>query len=472
MPSAPLRTRFAPSPTGLLHVGNVRTALFNWLLARAAGGVFVLRVEDTDLARSAAGHVAALEEDLRWLGLGWQEGPGAGGDNGPYLQSQRGDIYAHHFDALTEAGVAYPCFCTELELEVERKTQVAAGRPPRYSGKCRARSPEDVAARKVRGERSTLRFHIPENGVVEFEDAVRGHQAFNTADIGDFVIRRSDGAPTFFFSNAVDDALMGVSFVIRGEDHLANTPRQIMLLHALGLPAPRYGHIALVLGEGGGVLRKREGAFSVRELREAGYLPLAINNYLARLGHTYDDNALLDLDGLARGFDVARLHKAPAHFDPTQILHWQRLAVAQADVDSLLNWVGAETLVLVAPEQRVEFVETIRGNLVFPADAREWAERLFSERLSMTGDGHAAIASAGKEFFDAAGASLADLADPAGFMTRVRNATGRSGKDLFMPMRAALTGTTHGPELPRIFALLGTERARARFAAAGVLASS
>jgi glutamyl-tRNA synthetase len=472
MSSAPLRTRFAPSPTGLLHVGNVRTALFNWLLARAGGGVFVLRVEDTDLARSAAGHVAALEEDLRWLGLGWQEGPGAGGDNGPYLQSQRGDIYAHHFDALIEAGMAYPCFCTELELEVERKTQVAAGRPPRYSGKCRARTREDVAARVAHGERSTLRFHIPENGVVEFDDAVRGHQAFNTADIGDFVIRRSDGVPTFFFSNAVDDALMGVSIVIRGEDHLTNTPRQIMLLHALGMPVPRYGHIALVLGEGGGVLRKREGAFSVRELREAGYLPLAIVNYLARLGHTYEDNALLDMDGLARGFDVARLHKAPAHFDPTQLLHWQRLAVAQADADTLLTWVGAETLEHVPSEQRVEFIETIRGNLVFPADALEWAQRLYSERMNPTTEGRAAIASAGSDFFATAVASLADAADPAGFMARVKNATGRSGKELFMPIRAALTGTTHGPELPRLFALLGAERARARFAAAATLATA
>ena len=436
-------------------------------------GHFLLRIEDTDSARSRAEYVTALEDDLHWLGLDWDEGPGRGGPSGPYHQSQRQVIYGHHFDALIAGGHAYACFCSDVELEIERKTQAASGRPPRYSGKCRARTPEDVAARRARGEAATLRFRVPDDGtLVEFDDVVRGHQIFRADDIGDFVIRRSDGQPTFFFSNAVDDALMGVSLVIRGEDHLTNTPRQIFLMHALGLPVPRYGHIALVLGASGAVLSKRDGAFSVRELRDAGYLPLAIVNYLARLGHTYDDNALLPLDALARAFDTARLHKAPAHFDAAQLLHWQRLAVQGLDNAALWPWLASAVGDRVPASQRDAFVEAIRGNVVFPGDAREWAVRIFDDPVSLDDAAEMAIRNTEPAFFTAAETCARDHPAFADFAAAVSAATQCKGKALYMPLRAALTGATHGPEMPRLFALLGSDRARRRLVAAKKIADA
>ncbi|HLF23712.1 MAG TPA: glutamate--tRNA ligase, partial [Burkholderiales bacterium] len=312
MIARPFKTRFAPSPTGLLHLGNVRTALFNYLFARRHGGIFLLRLEDTDAMRGHEKYAVALMEDLRWLGLQWDEGPQAGGTHGPYEQSRRGEIYRRYFVQLDEQGLAYPCFCCEHELSIARKTAIAAGRPPRYSGKCRALSPEDVRARFAQGVPATLRFRVPEGRTVTFEDRVRGPQSFATDDIGDFVIRRSDGTPAFFFCNAIDDAVMGVTLVVRGEDHLTNTPRQLMLLEALGLPVPQYAHIALVVGADGAPLSKRTGGKSVQELRTAGFLPSAVNNYLARLGHTYDANDFMSLEVLAQNFDLERLHRAPA----------------------------------------------------------------------------------------------------------------------------------------------------------------
>ena len=266
----PLKTRFAPSPTGRLHLGNIRTALFNWLLARRHGGAFLLRLEDTDAMRGHEKYALALQEDLRWMGLVWDEGPDVGGAHGPYAQSERGEIYKSHFLKLEQDRLAYPCFCTEHELAIERKVAIASHLPPRYSGKCRALSPDDVRPRFGRGEPATLRFRVPAARKVGFDDKVRGPQVFDSADIGDFVIRRSDGTPAFFFCNAVDDALMQVTLVVRGEDHLTNTPRQIMLLEALGLPAPEYAHIALVVDADGTPLSKRTGSQSVEELRAAG----------------------------------------------------------------------------------------------------------------------------------------------------------------------------------------------------------
>ena len=302
MNPAPFKSRFAPSPTGLLHLGNVRTALFNYLAARHAQGVFLLRIEDTDAMRGHEKYAQALEQDLRWLGLAWQEGPGQGGAQAPYYQSQRDAVYARYFDRLATDGSAYPCFCSEHELEIARKTAIAAGRPPRYSGRCSRLTAEEVVARRAEGRPATLRFHVADGKTVEFEDKVRGRQTFASSDIGDFIIRRSDGTPAFFFCNAIDDALMGVSLVLRGEDHLTNTPRQILLLNALGLPVPAYAHIALVVGSDGVPLSKRTGSRSVHELREQGFLPLAVNNYLARLGHTYESNAFLDMAGLTDAF--------------------------------------------------------------------------------------------------------------------------------------------------------------------------
>lgn len=454
MNPAPFKSRFAPSPTGLLHLGNVRTALFNWLIARREQGVFMLRIEDTDAARGHEKYAQALETDLRWLGLDWQEGP--------HLQSQRGAVYALYFDTLEKNGHTYPCFCSETELEIARKTALAAGRPPRYTGRCRKLSAGDIAARRAEGRPETQRFHVADGHFVEFEDRVRGPQRFATADIGDFVIRRSDGTPAFFFCNALDDALMGVTLVLRGEDHLTNTPRQILLLQALHLAVPEYAHIALVVGDDGAPLSKRSGGKSVQELREQGFLPLAVDNYLARLGHTYESNALFDLATLAADFDSARLHRAPAHFDAQHLLHWQREAVRAADAATLWEWMAGSSA-LVPEAERTAFVEAVRGNVVFPPDALHWAQVIYGPELSVSPAAHAAVRAAGEKFYGITRSALKEHGtDFKALSQKVKQETGFSGKLLFQPLRAAFTGELDGPEMVKLLPLIGRVRAERR----------
>lgn len=463
MTTRPFKTRFAPSPTGLLHLGNIRTALFNYLLARRHGGIFLLRLEDTDAMRGHEKYATALMEDLRWLGLRWDEGPQAGGAHGPYEQSHRGEIYARYFAKLEEAGLAYPCFCSEHELSVSRKTALAAGRPPRYSGKCRALAPDEVRVRFAQGVPATLRFRVPEGRTITFDDKVRGPQSSASDDIGDFVVRRSDGTPAFFFCNAVDDAEMSVTLVVRGEDHLTNTFRQIMLLEALGLPAPEYAHISLVVGADGAPLSKRTGSQSVQEMRTNGFLPLAVNNYLARLGHTYEETAWMELDKLAQHFSVERLHRAPARYDEQQLRYWQHEAVRHAPVNVLAAWMDEDVHKLVRVTEREAFVECIRGNIASPSDALHWAKILFTDEISPAAEARDAIEAAGPTFFKQAldalarhGTDFKVLADS------LKKASGRSGKALFQPLRASLTGELDGPEMARLLPLLGTERAQRR----------
>ena len=288
-----ITTRFAPSPTGELHLGNARTALFSWLFARHHGGRFVLRIEDTDTERSKEAFTTALMEDLAgWVSMGC--GPGRVQQPGEeYRQSRRGAIYARHSATLDARGLTYPCYCTPLELDLSRKAQLAAGRPPRYAGTCRELSPEARVRKSAQGISPTTRFRVPTGRRVEFDDMVHGAQSFATDDIGDFILRRADGSAAFFFSNAIDDAEMGITHVLRGEDHLTNTPRQLLVLEALGLRAPTYGHLSLLVGADGSPLSKRHGATSVREFRERGYLPAALANHLFRLGHSSGENGVL-----------------------------------------------------------------------------------------------------------------------------------------------------------------------------------
>ncbi|MFP4079332.1 MAG: glutamate--tRNA ligase [Ectothiorhodospira sp.] len=466
-----MKTRFAPSPTGHLHLGNLRTALFNALAARGREGTFLLRIEDTDAERSRDEYTRDLMEDLRWLGLDWQEGPEVGGGAGPYLQSQRGEVYATYFHSLEERGLVYPCFCSDQSLRLARRAQMAAGQPPRYPGTCARLTPEEVQARLARGERPTLRFRVPRGRTVVFEDRVRGPQRFATEDIGDFIIRRSDGTPSFFFSNALDDALMGVTLVLRGEDHIANTPRQLLLLEALGLTPPAYGHISLILDEDGGPLSKRSGALSLRRLRDQGYLPLALLNHLARLGHIYDDDGLMDRDTLAARFDIARLGRAPARHDGVQLDHWQRLAVAEAPDAVLENWLAPDAPVPAG--QGGALVAAVRDNILFPEDLNAWARRLFAPELPLEAAQRSGLREAGGAFFDAALEVLAE--DPAefpAFAKAVGRAAGRKGKALYMPLRLALTGVPHGPEMHRVWDLLGPERVRRRLEQARDLAAA
>nr|WP_156885225.1 glutamate--tRNA ligase [Acidihalobacter ferrooxydans] len=465
MSKAIVKTRFAPSPTGQLHLGNLRTALFSALHAWSVGGNFLLRIEDTDAERSQAAYTQALQADLHWLGLHWQEGPEVGGPAGPYLQSERAAVYAGYYRQLRAGGQAYPCFCTQEQLAATRAAQRASGRPPRYPGTCAHVSADEAAARVSAGEPHTLRFRVPAGELIEFDDLVRGPQAFRSDDIGDFVIRRTDGTPAFFFCNAVDDALMGVTHVWRGEDHISNTPRQLLILRALGLREPRYGHMALIVGDDGAPLSKRHGAMSLDGLRELGYLPLAITNYLARLGHSYAEDGLLDMQALAAGFDPARLGKAAARFDRTQLDHWQRLALAATADADLAHWAGA-ACAAVPEARRGEFLAAVRDNVLLPEDVRFWAQALFAEP-AFEPAAQSELAAAPVALFEAALQCLpAHDGDFRGWTKAVGAAAGVKGRALFMPLRAALTGHTHGPEMARVFPLLGQQRVAQRLRAA------
>ena len=457
-----LKTRFAPSPTGLIHFGNVRTALFNVLLAKKERGVFLLRIEDTDAERSREAYIEALQQDLRWLELDWQEGEAAGGAAAPYRQSQRNAVYDKYLSQLEAQGKVYPCFCTALELEVSRKVQAAAGKPPRYSGKCVHLKADEATQKKADGTPYTLRFRMPKSAVLTFDDVVRGPQKFPSEDIGDFIIRRSDGSFAFFFVNAVDDALMGVTHVLRGEDHLTNTPRQIALLQAMALPVPTYGHISLIVDAHGAPLSKRGGSLSVQELREMGYFPIAVNNYLARLGHHFIETELMDLDTLAAAFDQSHLGRAPARYDRSQLDYWQAQAVQKIDEVQLITWLAPALKGLVPETNLADFARAVRANIVFPHEARLWAEAVFAEALPLSDDARLVLESTSSDLFRAAVDALSEDMDFKAFANRVKQASGAAGKGLFLPLRAALTGQTFGPEMPALFSLIAYERARHR----------
>lgn len=483
MTHTPIKTRFAPSPTGEIHLGNLRTALFNALVAQGHAGIFLLRIEDTDAERSRDEYVSALQTELQWLGLNWQEGPGIGGGAAPYQQSARAEIYAHHFQTLEQHDHAYPCFCSPEELSIARKVQQASGRPPRYPGTCARLTPEQRQAKLAQGINPTLRFRVPDGREIAFDDLVRGRQSFRSDDIGDFVVRRGDGSAAFFFCNALDDALMGVTHVLRGEDHLANTPRQLLILEELGFAAPQYGHIALIVGDDGSPLSKRNGSSSIRELREAGILPLALINHLARLGHTYEADGFMALNELATQFDLGRMGRAPARHDPAQLLHWQKEALARSTDVELWDWMTARTYqdgqqiqALVPAGAEHNFVRTVRENILMPLDAYLWAGNLYAPADAFDPDARQVVQSAGSEFFRQAQATLTETDDFKTYTKALSVASGCKGKDLFMPLRAAVSGQLsdperggiwrHGPELARIWALLGSARLRERLQAA------
>ena len=488
-----LRTRFAPSPTGQLHVGNARTALFSALLAARTGGAFVLRIEDTDTERSHHEFETGLLTDLAWLGLHWQEGPDIGGKHGPYRQSERGQIYRAFIDKLAKQGRTYPCFCTPAELALSRKVQLAAGKPPRYAGTCAHLSTDEIEARLAKGLKPALRFSVPEDGATEFEDLIRGPQRFAHKDIGDFIIHRADGSPAFFFSNAVDDALMGVTHVLRGEDHLANTPRQLLILQALNLHTPRYGHLSMVVGKDGQPLSKRHGSTSVSDLREQDYMPLAVLNYLAHLGHAYvsADNRLLSFKELSANFDLNRISHSPAHFDENHMQHWQKLAIANASDAELWEWMKSgtgraleagpdkETVERLVPtDKRLLFIQAVRPNVLgnmeiksdykpHSADAWFWAYTFFGDDDDILSEaGCEAVRKAGDGYFIKAEGFLGKHVDYSSFVKALGSGTGLRGADLYMPLRAALTGDIHGPELKLVWELLGTERVGQRLRAA------
>jgi glutamyl-tRNA synthetase len=395
----------------------------------------------------------------------WEAGPDHEDSKGPYRQSQRGALYDRYFTEMEKRGAVYPCFCTPLELEASRRAQLASGRPPRYAGTCRDLSAEQRRKKGLEGLLPTTRFKVPLGRRIEFLDFVHGPQSFLSDDIGDFVVRRADGTAAFFFCNAVDDADMGVTHVLRGEDHLTNTPRQLMILEALGLRAPRYGHVSLIVGNDGSPLSKRHGATSVREYRERGYLPQAMTNHLFRLGHSTSEHGFLSLEEMARAFDVGHLGRAPARFDEQQLLVWQKEAVHRLSTDEALRWLGPLLPATLDEKARAAFVAAVLPNLVLPEDARAWVNVVFGDLPELEPAEQQMVLEAGKGYFAAAAeAAAANGNDLAAIANAVRSATGKKGAALYMPLRVALTGRAHGPELAPLLKAMPPGKARERLA--------
>ena len=462
-----MRLRFAPSPTGHLHVGNARTALFNWLLARGRGGAFVLRIEDTDAERSTSQSEASILEDLRWLGLTWDEGPDLGGPYAPYRQSERPEAYRQHAERLIGTRQAYRCFCTAEQLERDRRKALAEGLVPRYSGRCRGLAPEQVAARLAAGEAAAIRFRIPPGPDVSFVDHVRGVVSFRRAQLGDPVILRSDGRPAYNFAVVVDDALMGITHVIRGEDHVSNTPRQVLLYDALGFRSPEFAHLALVLGPDHTPLSKRHGATSVAEFRARGYLSEALVSYLALLGWSPGEgDELLPLDELARRFSIDAVGKSAAVFDPDKLAwanrHYMKAASPSRLAELFEPFLADAGFVASLDDRGRAYVASSLVPMVAGAvDRLDQAAARVSFLFGF--DAHAALqtATAREEFARAepravvralaeelAGAPrMVDRRAFREIAARVSDRTGRKGQDLFHPVRVALTGSSGGPEL-------------------------
>jgi nondiscriminating glutamyl-tRNA synthetase len=470
MASASLRLRFAPSPTGALHVGNARTAIYNWLVARGQGGAFILRIEDTDVERSTPEAEAAMLEDLRWLGLSWDEGPDVGGPYGPYRQSERLPIYRAHAERLLAAGRAYYCFCSPARLETERRRALAANRPPRYPGTCRAIGLEAARARLAAGEAAAVRFRVPDEGEVHFDDRIRGRVRFDLSVIGDPIIVRSDGRPSYNFAAVVDDALMRITDVVRGEDHISNTPRQVLLYEALGYAPPRFAHLSLVLGPDHAPLSKRHGATSVREFRERGYLPEALVNYLALIGWAPGGGEeLLPVEELAKRFRLEAVGHSAGVFDPDKLAWVNRQYMRSADPARLAGaaWRFFQAAGFAAdpsPTPSPAALRYLASLMPMAAGAIDRLEEIPARvRFVFVYDPRAAIGRPGvqavlaepgaREVVSALAAVLADrprLLDRDQFRAaadEVRARTGQKGRSLYHPIRVALTGEEAGPEL-------------------------
>lgn len=447
------RTRFAPSPTGSLHIGNVRTALFNYLFAKHTSGAFILRIEDTDTQRSKKEFESSMLDDLRWLGLDWDEGPDKGGPKGPYRQSERLGIYRTHAETLLSKGLAYHCYCTKERLEELRSSQIKAGQPPRYDGRCRGlkNAPADI--------KPSIRFNVQPKKI-EFADGVHGHASFDASAFGDFVIIGSDGIASYNFAVVIDDALMEITHIIRGEDHLSNTPRQILLFESLGFQAPSYSHIPLVLSPDRIPLSKRDPSSSVRELRENGYLPEAVTNAVARLGWAPGED-LASLDELAGAFKMGALSKSPSVFDIDRLNAYNKAAISRLGTLRLCSLISDYLKDVVVDHE--EAVDAVRANAERLTDFEDLLSPFNAEPPSSKEAVEILKEDYAKKVVSAFLAELkrAETIDGAAYkvmIEAVKIATGEKGKRLFLPIRAALTGRTEGIELVSVLKVLGKER--------------
>ena len=454
------KTRFCPSPTGLLHLGNLRIAFLNFLIAIESKGAFVLRIEDTDKERSQEKFSEFICNDLAWMELDWKEGPKVGGPHNPYFQSEREKIYESYFEELLTRDLIYPCFTSEQELKIIRKNQLAAGKPPRYPGIWAKATKEEVQSELDKGSKPVYRFRMPENTKISFIDLNKGEQSFDSNDLDDFIVRKEDGSPTFMFANAIDDALMEINLVLRGDDHLSNTPRQIALLESLGLSLPEFAHISLFLGNDGSPLSKRNGSLSVQDLKKKGYFPLAVTNYLTRVGHSIGNNEVKSLKDLASKLDLKKISKSPSHFDLNQLNFWQKKVLDTQSVEKLCQWLSPHLEGLLPKDVEIEvFVRIARENILFPEEAVILAQNILDKDFTLNDTSKKTLALIGKEFFSLAKKSIEDhWPNWSNAMKALSKDSGKKGKDLFHPIRLSLTGEEFGPELDQLCKLLGKDR--------------
>jgi glutamyl-tRNA synthetase len=457
-----VRVRFPPSPTGHLHIGGVRTALFNWLYARHSGGVFVLRIEDTDRTRSTEESIQVILEGLNWLGLDW--------DEGPYRQTERLDVYQAHAYRLLEEGRAYHCYCTPQELQERREEALRRGDNPRYDRRCRA------LQQPPPGRQPAIRIKAPLAGQTTFVDLIHGELTFENSELDDLIILRSDGTPTYNFAVVVDDVTMQITHVIRGDDHIPNTPRQIMIYHALDYPLPQFGHVSMILGSDKGRLSKRHGATSVLAYREMGYLPEALLNYLARLGWAHGDQEIFSREELVEQFSLSELNKAAAIFNPDKLLwlnaHYLRTLPSERLIDELLPHLVREGTVKSPDEidraYLARAIDSVRERSKTLVEMAKWLRFYFTDHIVYEDR-------AAAKFLTAETAPLLsqlveglerlstfDEASIEQVFQRLMAAEGVTLGALAQPARVALTGGTVSPGIHEVMAILGRERVLSR----------
>jgi len=472
----PVRVRFAPSPTGALHVGGARTALFNYLFARHNNGTLVLRSEDTDTERSSREHEAAIAADLRWLGLNWDEGPDVGGPFAPYRQTERLDRYGLATARLIETEAVYACYCTPEELEAERAAQEKRGEAPKYSGKCRNLTAQQRVVLETAGRTPALRFAMPQRDMY-VEDLIRGSIHFPAGTLGDFVILRPNKTPTYNFAVVVDDSDMGITHVIRADEHLPNTPRQVALFEALELALPLFAHVSMILAPDHHKLSKRHGATAVGEYRDAGFLPEALVNYLALLGWSPgDDREFFSLDELATAFSLERASKSPAIFDSGKLRWFNAQYIRRRTLADRASLFGqtvrrdgrlADLPEVNDPAWLESFAEAASDHIEVLSDIPRELELLLSDTLPWDPSADVAFAQAPvRQMLE----ELRNIAESAKTAEQFARATskeglkalgdkyGLKGRSLFRPIRLATTGSEHGIELPLLLRLLGPKR--------------
>jgi nondiscriminating glutamyl-tRNA synthetase len=462
------RVRFAPSPTGDLHVGNARTALFNWLFAKHYGGDFILRIEDTDQERTSFVFEKNILEDLKWLSIEWDEGPEKDGSLGPYHQIQRLDIYDKYTKELISAGKVYPCYCTEEELETERASLLSMRMMPRYMGKCKRLTEKEREALESSGRKPALRFNV-DKGAIEFNDLIRGEMKFEGDAIGDFIIVRSNSIPSYNFAAVVDDHLMEITHVIRGEDHLSNTAIQILLYRALDFKPPVFAHHSLILGKDRTKLSKRHGSVTVREFRNRGILSEALLNYLSLLGGSIGEGKeFASMEEIIKMFSLDKAGRSGAIFDEGKLRWLNAIYIRNCDIDKLTERIlpfikeAGYDIDLMNRGWLHQVVEALRDNLVTLADVGLYLDIFFDDRYRISEEARAVIREGAAAVVKVLHEELeqnnsADRDFYPNLINSVRRKTGLKAKDLYLPIRAAITGRTSGPELEKVFVILGKE---------------